>query len=291
MDFNNIDIGDDREFVKRLSKQNGVKDGKKLKTSNSGKIKDNGLAMTTYSISDILQGVHAYKPAGLTANAFNQLMTSQLQKIGQLTDEGKTDGDIAVRLGSRSEFLPADLMNKSFFQQASVGASYNQEGQTQAAGPIDTTGANEINLKYTDIAGVTNIRSDAGPNGSTIQLGTYMGTEVNMAVIASWKALVDAAAAQGYQIKGSGYRSNTRQIELRRAHCGTSNFAIYEMSPSACHPPTARPGSSKHEVGLAVDVSPCDRGSPNFNWLQKNAGTYGWYNLPSESWHWSTSGS
>lgn len=52
----------------------------------------------------------------------------------------------------------------------------------------------------------------------------------------------------------SGRRSNTEQIQLRRAHCGTSWYDIYEKPSSECSPPTARPGHSKHESGLAVDL-------------------------------------
>jgi LAS superfamily LD-carboxypeptidase LdcB len=104
-----------------------------------------------------------------------------------------------------------------------------------------------------------------------------------------------AAEAAGLDLTGSGYRSHERQIELRRAHCGTSDYAVYEMPSSQCSPPTARPGASMHEQGLAIDFS-CDgkliesRSHPCFTWLAANAPAYGLANLPSEPWHWSTNG-
>lgn len=59
-------------------------------------------------------------------------------------------------------------------------------------------------------------------------------------------------------------------------------------------PPTARPGQSMHERGLAVDFTSgggtLTRGSAAFAWMKANAGQYGFYNLPSEPWHWSTNG-
>jgi len=60
-------------------------------------------------------------------------------------------------------------------------------------------------------------------------------------------------------------------------------------------PPTARPGRSLHERGLALDLRLADdtrltRNSPAFQWLSQNAGRFGFYNLPSEPWHWSVSG-
>src|SRR3546814_6414625 len=82
---------------------------------------------------------------------------------------------------------------------------------------------------------------------------------------------------------------------LRRQNCGTSNFAVYQMAPSQCSPPTARPGQSNHERGLAVDFTYGgstiqSRSSPAFEWLRGNAARYGFYNLPSEPWHWSVNG-
>jgi septal ring factor EnvC (AmiA/AmiB activator) len=107
--------------------------------------------------------------------------------------------------------------------------------------------------------------------------------------------LLNAAAADGVSLCGSGYRSPEKQIELRRLHCGTSNYAIYRMPPSQCSPPTAIPGTSMHERGLAIDFS-CNgggaivRGNECWNWLAAHADEYGLHNLPSEPWHWSTTG-
>jgi LAS superfamily LD-carboxypeptidase LdcB len=109
------------------------------------------------------------------------------------------------------------------------------------------------------------------------------------------QALLNDAAADGVMLCGGGYRDPQEQIELRRAHCGTSNYAIYEMPASQCDPPTAIPGTSMHEQGLAIDFT-CNgggtvsSGDECWDWLQANAVGYGLYNLPSEPWHWSTNG-
>ena len=107
--------------------------------------------------------------------------------------------------------------------------------------------------------------------------------------------VLDAAAADGIRLGGWGYRDHSTQIRLRRAHCGTSNWAIYHQRSSTCRPPTARPGQSQHELGKAIDFTYNgrtigSRSSPAFMWLRANAGRYGFYNLPSEPWHWSTTG-
>jgi peptidoglycan hydrolase CwlO-like protein len=134
------------------------------------------------------------------------------------------------------------------------------------------------------------------PGGlATVTCPTGGSITVAGSIAGNVQSLLDASAADGIVMCGGGYRDPQQQIELRKAHCGTSNYAIYEMPSSQCSPPTARPGSSMHEQGLAIDFT-CNgggsvsRGSTCFNWLSANASTYGLYNLPSESWHWSTNG-
>jgi hypothetical protein len=124
-----------------------------------------------------------------------------------------------------------------------------------------------------------------------VPLTTVRGITVHTSISGPLDAMVAAAAADGVSLSGSGYRSHDRQIELRRQHCGTSDYAIYEMPSSQCSPPTARPGSSMHEQGLAIDFVNCSsRSSACFQWLAANAATYGFFNLPSEPWHWSIDG-
>jgi hypothetical protein len=128
-----------------------------------------------------------------------------------------------------------------------------------------------------------------------VPLVTVEGITVHREIAQQVAALIQAARADGFLLVGSGYRSPRRQIELRRAHCGSSRYAVYEMPASQCSPPTARPGHSMHEVGLAIDFT-CNgalirsRSSPCFQWLDRHASSYGLYNLPSEPWHWSNDG-
>jgi hypothetical protein len=297
MGFKDVDIGDDTSFVAAFRKNSGLKDGKTLRTTGSQN-DDNGIAMTSYSISDILQGSHARKPAALSANAFNQYLTSQLRHTAKMTEDGGSDGDVAARLQSRKRFLPDDFLNGSFFTPTGAGTSYGDTAtEPGEPGEVQSDGGTADTAKYTDTAGVSDQKTAAMANGKSILVGTYKGTTVNMVIIAAWKALVDAAEAAGIQISGGGYRTGDAQIGLRKAHCGTSNFAIYEMSPSACSPPTARPGTSRHEKGLAVDIvepgtatTIKSHSSSTFQWLAANAATYGFFNLPSEPWHWSVDG-
>lgn len=118
---------------------------------------------------------------------------------------------------------------------------------------------------------------------------------VNAEIAENVRALIGAARSDGIELHGGGYRPVADQITLRIAHCGTSGYDIFERPAGECTPPTATPGNSQHELGLAVDFtvdgSIVSSGSPAFSWLVANAGTYGLINLPSEAWHWSTTGS
>jgi LAS superfamily LD-carboxypeptidase LdcB len=98
-----------------------------------------------------------------------------------------------------------------------------------------------------------------------------------------------AANADGITFGGGGYRDPAQQQALHDAHCPSRSSPA-----SACHPPTAQPGHSMHERGLAIDFtqngSTVRSGSSGYRWLRSHASSYGFYNLPGEPWHWSTNG-
>jgi hypothetical protein len=133
------------------------------------------------------------------------------------------------------------------------------------------------------------------PGRGTIQLVTVGGITVNAQIESQLRAMLQHAARDGIVLTGGGYRDSSQQIALRRSNCGSSNYAIYQMPAGRCRPPTAIPGTSMHEQGLAIDFvangrSITSRSHAGFQWLANNAATYGFRNLPSEPWHWSTTG-
>jgi hypothetical protein len=122
-----------------------------------------------------------------------------------------------------------------------------------------------------------------GPAGS-------MRVHVCMEVVV--EALLAAAWADGLGLSAtSAWRSEEEQIALRRAHCGTSEYAIWEMPSTDCTPDTAIPGQSRHERGLAIDFRFCEtRATACYRWLALHAGSFGLSNYPPEPWHWSLDG-
>ena len=145
-------------------------------------------------------------------------------------------------------------------------------------------------------SGTTTTTPPSGNNPyPTPALTTVNGITVASSVADRVRGLLNAASADGINLTGYGYRDFNAQIALRRQNCGTTQYAIWEMPPDACSPPTARPGYSYHERGLAIDFMANgrfinSRSNPGFVWLAANAGRFGFYNLPSEPWHWDTRG-
>ncbi|WP_232050142.1 M15 family metallopeptidase [Actinoplanes sp. OR16] len=119
------------------------------------------------------------------------------------------------------------------------------------------------------------------------------GVTVNRVVAFSFQRMIDDAAKAGVKLSGGGFRTREQQIALRKSN-GCPD--VWTAPSSSCRVPTAIPGRSLHEVGLAIDMTSGGstintRKSAAFKWMAANAGKYGFVNLPSEPWHWSITGS
>lgn len=119
------------------------------------------------------------------------------------------------------------------------------------------------------------------------------GITVNKAVAYPFQRMIDDAGKAGVKLSGGGFRTKAQQIALR-----TTNGCpdVWTAPASSCRVPTAIPGRSLHELGLAIDLSTGGKTIPNhaspaYKWLAANASKYGFINLPSEAWHWSITGS
>ena len=142
-------------------------------------------------------------------------------------------------------------------------------------------------------------RAPVASGGSNGGLVTVRGITVAASLGPQLEALLAAAAKDGFVLGGSGYRSPEVTARLRVTNDCPD---VYDSPASSCRIPTARPGTSEHEKGLAVDFTwqgqticyprssaQCS-GNAAFDWLRANAGRFGFRNLPSEAWHWSPSG-
>ncbi len=126
-------------------------------------------------------------------------------------------------------------------------------------------------------------------------LVTAAGATLSGPAASSWKAMVDAANRKGVAIGvQSSYRTLAEQAKLRMDNgCPDVN-----TSPAdTCRVPTAVPGQSDHNRGLAVDVElgggseAQQRAHPAYLWLAGNAAAFGWAEtVKREPWHWAYRG-
>ena len=129
--------------------------------------------------------------------------------------------------------------------------------------------------------------------GEITKISTSGGTITLCSTIANQvKEIIDKAQAKGLKLSGWGWRSKKRTEELRVIN-GCPD--IYKSPPSKCRVPTAIPGTSMHESGLAIDftcngISVQTRDNVCYLWLKDNPNIHKLLNLKTEAWHWSTNG-
>jgi len=150
----------------------------------------------------------------------------------------------------------------------------------------------ELDIDLPTVEGPSTIDIDA-IEGNIITVTCPIGgsIEVHKDIADSTRDLLNLADQQGVPLCGNGYRSISAQIALRKSNCGGN---VWSAPASACSPPTARPGQSMHERGLAIDFT-CNGGSVSrggscYVFLMDNGPDFGLYNLPGEPWHFSSDG-
>ncbi|MCW2142974.1 D-alanyl-D-alanine carboxypeptidase family protein [Actinoplanes cyaneus] len=176
-------------------------------------------------------------------------------------------------------------------QKAEAGVKYETAAATKTRAAIAAlpTAASYATQAATLSKDVVNQVRPAFKVTDTTQV---YGVTVNKTVAFAFKRMIDDAKADGVQISGGGFRTTQRQIELRTIN-GCPD--VWTAPSSSCRVPTAIPGRSLHEIGLAVDISSGGKtissSTAAFKWMKVHAKQYGFVNFPAEAWHWSISGS
>ena len=119
-----------------------------------------------------------------------------------------------------------------------------------------------------------------GPNGRSTQVHKCLKKTVESLFV-----IIKSGFGKNYG--AWGFRSYSTQAKLREKNgCPDINIS----SAATCRIPTARPGYSWHEWGLAIDIykgkhSPIKSSDPVHKYLERNASKFGLKGLSSESWH------
>jgi D-alanyl-D-alanine carboxypeptidase-like protein len=198
----------------------------------------------------------------------------QLGEIAALED---VDPELAAQLRSQQEALVGQVAEaRQRFEEEQLLEEYGVD--EEQVGP---DGPSSIQPVSGGVVAVT------CPSGGSVEVAGDIARNV--------QGLLNQANSEGVtNICGYGFRDPSEQVALRRAHCGSSNYAIYQAPASYCSPPTARPGMSNHEQGLAIDFTSGGRtigcSGSVYNFLERRAADYGLYPYSAECWHWSTDG-
>jgi LAS superfamily LD-carboxypeptidase LdcB len=201
------------------------------------------------------------------------------QRLAEAEALENVDPALAEQIRAREAELAAALNALDEEVRAEQARQLAAQLSVQAQENRDVTGIKPVPGGVVDVT---------CPAGGSVQVAGDIASSVE-------RLMADAFEA-GVTMCGSGYRDPADQIALRQANCGSSDYAIYQAPSSYCSPPTARPGASLHEQGLAIDFtygsgsSTISSGSAVYSWLQDHAADYGLYNLPGEPWHWSVDG-
>ena len=242
------------------------------------------------------------------AVAQDQLATEALRDAEAATDAVATTHAEVLALTDEASRIVSDReqqletvaqQREELTDQATALAAAAREQEQAARVAAEATASTPEQAARAAPGSTVAPRAPAPSGGSSGGLVTVRGIMVAASLGPSLDALLAAAAADGIVLGGSGYRSPEVTARLRMAN-GCPD--VYDAPASSCRIPTAPPGTSEHEKGLAVDftwqgqticyprASAQCTGNAAFEWLRANAGRFGLRNLPSEAWHWSTSG-
>ena len=230
-------------------------------------------------LADLLEAVDREAALSVEAEARVDRRLVEVQLIRQ------QDAELAAEI----EAAEREIIQALARQRAAEEARRRAEEEAQRKREEEARRrAEEAGRAQEPVASVT-------PDGVNFELVWVRGYEVNTQIADDVDGLVGALEAEGFDMGGWGYRNHQEQINLRRSNCGTSEWAVWQQPSSTCRPPTARPGRSNHEKGLAIDFTESgrliiSRSSAVFQALQRLAPQFGLQNLPSEPWHWSVDG-
>ena len=227
---------------------------------------------------------------------------NEAKQVEQEADDASAAAEAARKTADDEvNAVLADVANRQKAVDLAQIAMTALSSEVGSLAGLDANLSQRLNLESTVGSGAISVIT--GADGSWSVNATGFPTAAEMIHVPSttiWvhpliadrtSSMVFAAAVDGVHLDGWAYRSTARQVELRRAHCGGSFDSVFNAPSSTCSPPTARPGRSMHERGLAIDFQNCSsRSTACYQWLAVNAARFGLFNLPSEPWHWSVNG-
>lgn len=223
------------------------------------------------------------------------------QALAKQQDESQTE---LARLDEKVADIKAKkLAEKKAKEAAAQKAASDAALESQLQGNVVTPAGCAIKGTHGDpssINVVINKKHCFNPiNYAPGDLVSYQGYMVSAKILDNLQAMISAAVANGMALGlTSAYRSYSNQVDTY------NNWVKANGSTAAADTVSARPGYSEHQTGFAVDldagdscVLECFAGTITYQWLTKNAATYGFIErypvgmesvtgYSPEAWHW-----
>lgn len=141
------------------------------------------------------------------------------------------------------------------------------------------SGAAEADQWYLQIASVAHPLPEGFVQPSTTVIDD-IGREIDSRIVGAYRDLVNAAKADGLNIYPiSGFRPHSTQVSLFNARVEQARNDGYADPEAEAARHVARPGTSEHELGLAVDFNSVDesyfRNTAEAKWLAAHCAEYG----------------
>lgn len=141
------------------------------------------------------------------------------------------------------------------------------------------SGAAEADQWYLQIASVAHPLPEGFVQPSTTVIDD-IGREIDSRIVGAYWDLVNAAKADGLNIYPiSGFRPHSTQVSLFNARVEQARNDGYADPEAEAARHVARPGTSEHELGLAVDFNSVDesyfRNTAEAKWLAAHCAEYG----------------
>ncbi len=141
------------------------------------------------------------------------------------------------------------------------------------------SGAAEADQWYLQIASVAHPLPEGFIQPSTMVIDD-IGREIDSRIVGAYWDLVNAAKADGLNIYPiSGFRPHSTQVSLFNARVEQARNDGYADPEAEAARHVAKPGTSEHELGLAVDFNSVDesyfRNTAEAKWLAAHCAEYG----------------
>lgn len=181
----------------------------------------------------------------------------------------------------RGRFLPAVLISAAVFFSAGIfiNKALNSISSLPYYNSADTVATAEIPENRFLI--LVNSRNKI-PDGYAPELTELSnGERVDSGIYPDLQKMFDDMRAEGiYPVVGEGYRTGDKQRQLLedKIHAFENEGYSRKKSEAMAKEWVAAPGTSEHELGLAVDINADKKKSNNqevYDWLYENAYRYG----------------